>query len=154
MLFLPQLHPLPYPATIDLHVAVSPEPYVAPTFRVVEGCFPAEVIFIKAPAAVGKSVTAQYLSAKRNAPLLNLAEVAVAAASFRGLLTDWAISAEDAFHKGQLPIIVDALDEGRLWSGENSFTAFLEGTVKFLTRSNRAIANPTKLIFTWPRGIC
>ena len=134
------------PGDIDLHVAVSPEPYVAPTFRVVEGCFPAEVIFIKAPAAVGKSVTAQYLSAKRNAPLLNLAEVAVAAASFRGLLTDWAISAEDAFHKGQLPIIVDALDEGRLWSGENSFTAFLEGTVKFLTRSNRAIANPTKLI--------
>ena len=131
---------------IDLQVAVAPEPYISPTFRVVEGQFPAEVIFIKAPAAVGKSVTAQYLSAKRNAPLLNLAKVAVAAASFRGLVTDWATSAEEAFHKGQLPIIVDALDEGRLWSGENSFTAFLEGTVKFLTQRNRATANPTKLI--------
>ena len=134
------------PGDIDLQIAAVPEPYVSPTFRVVEGRFPAEVIFIKAPAAVGKSVTAQYLSARKSAPLLNLAEVAVAAASFRGLITDWATSAEEAFHNGQLPIIVDALDEGRLWSGENSFTAFLEGTVNFLTRRNRAATNPTKLI--------
>ena len=134
------------PSDIGFQVAVTPDPYVAPTFRVVEGHFPSEVIFIKAPAAVGKSVTAQYLSARKNAPLLNLAEIAVAAASFRGLVTDWAISAEEAFHNGELPIIVDALDEGRLWSGENSFTAFLEGTVRFLTRRNPATANPTKLI--------
>ena len=131
---------------IDLKVAIAPEPYVSPRFQIVDGDFPSEVIFIKAPAAVGKSVTAQYLSAKRNAPLLNLAEVAVAAGSFRGLVTDWAISAEEAFHRGQLPIIVDALDEGRLWSGENSFTAFLEGTVKFLTRSDRGTTTPTKVV--------
>ena len=133
-----------HPAT--LKVAPLPDPYVPPPLHVVEGELSAEVVFVKAPAAVGKSITAQYLSARRNAPLLDLAEVAVATGSLQGLLSDYSHDGREAFHRGDLPIVIDALDEGRILSGESSFEAFLESTVAFL-KSSRLSTNRPKLVF-------
>lgn len=129
-----------------LKVAPLPDPYVPPTLHIEEGELPAEVVFVKAPAAVGKTITAQYLSARRNAPLLDLAEVAVGTGSFQGLLSEYFEDGREAFHRGELPIVIDALDEGRILSGETSFEAFLESTVAFLT-SNRIQTSRPKLIF-------
>jgi hypothetical protein len=110
-----------------------------------EGTLSSELVFVRAPAAVGKSITAQYLSAKRNAPLLDLAEVPVGTGSIQGLVAEYHSAGITAFHRGELPIVVDALDEGRLLSGENSLEAFLESTIKFI-QQNRAVTNRPKLI--------
>ena len=128
-----------------LTVPSPPDPYVSPTLRLVEGDLTAEVIFVKAPAAVGKSITAQYLSARRDIPLVNLAAVPVATGSLQGLLAGYAADAQALFHAGELPLVVDALDEGRLLSGGRSLEAFLASTVAFL-QSDRSVANRPKLI--------
>lgn len=129
----------------NLVVSSLPDPYVPSTLCVEEGELSVEVIFVKAPAAVGKSITAQYLSARRNAPLLNLAEVAVGTGSLQGLVSEYSEGGREAFHRGDLPVIIDALDEGRILSGERAFEAFLESTVAFL-HSNRTLTNRPKLI--------
>ena len=61
------------------------------------------------------------------------------------MLTEYAPNAEKAFHAGKLPIVMDALDEGRLLSHEGPFEAFLESTVAFLGKS-RVHANSPKAI--------
>ena len=131
--------------TTGMSVSPMPNPYVPPPFRLVEGDLHAEVLFIKAPAAVGKSITAQYLSAKHNAPFLDLATIAVGTGSLQGLVSDYRQDGRYAFHHGELPIIVDALDEGRLLSGENSLEAFLESAVAFL-QTDRSVTTRPKLV--------
>lgn len=51
----------------------------------------------------------------------------------------------NAYHAGQLPIIVDALDEGRLLSSETGFESFLLTTGEFLLQ-DRSVTNRPKLI--------
>ena len=138
--------PVPDRSYNSLRVCAEPDPYVPPTFHVIDGDLSAEMIFVKAPAAVGKSITAQYLSAKRQAPLLNLAEVAVAADSLRGLVDGYSQDAKEAFHEGELTIVVDALDEGRMCSGEAALEQFFTTTVSFLS-SDRRCTNRPKLVF-------
>ena len=130
----------------SIAVAPMPIPYIPPTFRVNDGDLNSEIIFVKAPAAVGKSVTAKYLSSKRNAPLLDLADVAVGTGSLQGLLTEYCSDGVAKFHRGELPIVVDALDEGRILSGENSLEAFLASAMNFL-QSNRSTTDRPKLVF-------
>ena len=137
--------PTSSPST-GIGVSSSPDPFVEPTFQLVDGTLPSEVIFIKAPAAVGKSIVAQYLSAVRNAPLIDLAEVAVGTGSLQGLVSDYQPEGKNLFHRGELPIVVDALDEGRLLSGENSLEAFLASSVAFLCTVRTTTSKP-KLIF-------
>ena len=128
--------------TTGMTVSPMPDPYVPPPFQLLEGTLHAEVLIIKAPAAVGKSITARYLSAKKNAPFLNLAKVAVGTGSLQGLVSDYRQDGRQAFHSGQLPIIVDALDEGRLLSGDNSLEAFLSSAVAFLQTDRSTSTNP------------
>ncbi len=95
-----------------------------------------EVVILDAPAAVGKSIMAKYISAEKNIPILDLAEVGVSAEVLRGHLLNCK-GPEDpilAFHKGRLPIIVDALDEGRLVSTEKSFVDFLETSARIIVQ--------------------
>jgi hypothetical protein len=91
---------------------------------------------------------AKYLSATSCAPFLDLAELAVATGSLKGLISDLVGNGDavTAFHAGQIPIIVDALDEGRLRSGENGFEKFLETSFQFILQ-NRSNKNSTKLLF-------
>lgn len=135
-----------------LAIAERPEPFVAPTLRLLSSDSPdpffVEVVFVQASAAVGKSVIAEYLSSSRQAPLLNLAEVPVSTHSLMGLIQSDLSGVEDpvqAFHTGTLPIIIDALDEGRLLSGEQGFERFLETTGELLLR-DRSVMNRPKIV--------
>ncbi len=109
----------------------------------------AEVLFLEAPAAVGKSTTARALSARTGAPLLDLAKVPVSTKTLVGLLGSELSGPGDpvaAFHMGDIPVIVDAPDEGRLLSGEEGFEGFLETTGELLLESRAETSRP-KLVF-------
>lgn len=142
-----------------LQVPPSPDPFVPPELAVTQSYgdgVGAEVIFIEASAAVGKSTLARALSNRTGAPLLDLAKVPVSTQSLVGLLqSDFSgpDSPVAAFHKGELPLIVDALDEGRLLSGEEGFERFLETTGELLLDSRQQIARPKLLFFGRPDSI-
>lgn len=133
-----------------LRFARQPEVFVAPKLEVVnehgEG-LSAEVLVVEASAAVGKSTMARQLSWSCHLPLLDLSDVPVSTQSLIGLLQSDVGNARaiSAFHAGELPVIVDALDEGRLLSGEQSFEGFLETTGELLAR-DRAVSDRPKLI--------
>src|SRR5260370_1799142 len=135
-----------------LKIPDGPKPFGAPTLRVLEADsvnpLEAEVIFIKASAAVGKSTIANHIANALKIPLLDLSQVPVSTGSLKGLLLDVSGVGDPlkAFHAGELPIIVDALDEGRLLSGEQGFESFLETTGELLNE-NRTVSNRPKLIF-------
>jgi len=135
-------------------VAVSQEPlpFVAPTLKRVSGvrkdAFATDVLVISAPAAVGKSTLARYISAKSRAPILNLAETPVSTHSLVGILQADFVGAMDpleAFAQGRLPIILDALDEGRLLTGEKGFEQFILTTAELVNR-DRSVTNRPKLV--------
>ena len=135
-----------------LKIPEAPEPFVAPTLQLMqpETAHPlrAEVIFVKASAAVGKSTIANHLASSLGIPLLDLAKVPVSTGSLKALLLD--ISGGGApiksFHSGRLPIIIDAIDEGRLLSGEQGLESFLQTTGEFLNE-DRSVTDRPKIIF-------
>ncbi|MDE2604067.1 MAG: hypothetical protein KGL62_17130 [Bradyrhizobium sp.] len=136
-----------------LVIAEPPKPFVAPTLDV-PGQDPAaiqkEILFIEASAAVGKSTLSRQLSATLKAPILDLAIVPVTAGSLHTSLTE--LEAADksdpvaAFHEGRIPVIIDALDEGRLLSNETEIERFLVSSAEFLL-SNRSVTSRPKLVF-------
>lgn len=136
-----------------LILAIEPTPFVPPTLRYSdvpeEELFAAEVIFVQASAAVGKSTMARYLSASQKVPLLDLSEVPVSTGSLKSLVSDLIGEGDpvSAFHAGQLPIIVDALDEGRLLSSETGFESFLQTAGEFLLQDRSATTHPKLIIF-------
>ena len=120
-------------------VDLAPNPYISPEFEVA-GNLASEVIIIKAQAAVGKTITAEYLSATTKARLLDLANIEVGAYSLRGAVD------EGLFHHGQCPIIVDALDEGAVVSSDAACDRFLFTSRDFLL-SNRDTLDKVKVVF-------
>lgn len=137
-----------------LAVAVEPSPFIPPPLVISEHALAAEVLLISAPAAVGKSTAARFLSAVRNAPLLDLSVVAVSTGTLQSLLSSLTTASPlEAFQSGKLPIIVDALDEGRLLSTDRGFEAFLE-TAGELLAMDRTVTNQPKLVlFGRPEAI-
>ena len=139
--------------TGHLFIAEPPRPFVAPRLDI-PGKGPAiiqkEVIFIEASGAVGKSTLARQLSATLKAPILDLAKVPVSTGSLHKLLAE--LEAADksdpvaAFHEGKIPVIVDALDEGRLLSNETAIESFFVTTGELLL-SNRSVTSRPKLVF-------
>ncbi len=131
-----------------LTVADMPMPFVAPAFvrRNDEDAFK-EVILIKASAAVGKTTLARALSATNSIPILDLSRIPVSTGSLKALLLDLRNGADPvaSFHSAHLPIVIDALDEGRLLSGEKGFESFLE-TAAELVLEDRSNVNFPKLI--------
>jgi hypothetical protein len=136
-----------------LFVAEPPKPFVAPRLDI-PGKDPSviqkEIIFIEASAAVGKTTLARQVSATLKAPILDLAKVPVSTGSLHTLLTD--LEAADksdpvvAFHEGEIPVIIDALDEGRLLSNETGIESFLVSTAELLL-INRSVTSRPKLVF-------
>ncbi len=122
-------------------------PFVAPTFEAGTKQLAAEVWLVDAPAAVGKSTLANQVAAVRGLPLLDLAQVAVSTDSLAGLLQSVTVPGDAvlAFHRGDLPVVVDALDEGRILSGEQNFESFLETTWDLL-RQDRSTRDRPKLV--------
>jgi hypothetical protein len=131
-----------------LQIAAEPKPFVAPTFSSLDDRpLQREIIFMEASAAVGKSTVAKYLSATRKAPLLDLSATAVSTGTLKALLLDMEGSNPiEAFHAGKLPIIIDALDEGRLKSAETGFENFLI-TIAELLSEDRSVTDRVKIIF-------
>ncbi len=147
--------PLHFPKagqTGHLFIAEPPRPFVAPRLDV-PGKEPSviqkEIIFIEASAAVGKSTLARHVSATLKAPILDLAQVSVSTGSLRTLLNELeAVDNSDpvaAFHEGKIPVIIDALDEGRLLSNEKGIESFLVTTAELLL-SNRSVTSRPKLV--------
>lgn len=134
------------PSASALQVSSVPDPFVSPTLQLVDGNLSSEVVFVRSPAAVGKSVTAQYLSSSTNAPLLNLSVIPVGTGSLQGLISEYAPNGAQLFHNGELTVVVDALDEGRLLSGETSLEAFLSSLVDYI-KQQRSVLDHPKLIF-------
>jgi hypothetical protein len=138
-----------------LEIPSEPRPFVAPKLvsgELDDGVDPlaAEVVVISAPAAVGKSTVAKFLAASRSAPLLNLAAVPVSTQSLLGLLAADVSDPSDAisaFHAGRLTVIVDALDEGRMLSGDANFEQFLETTWELLLQDRSITAYPKLVLF-------
>jgi hypothetical protein len=126
---------------------------VAPTLRLLqpdtENPLHAEVIFIKASAAVGKSTLANRLSNVLGIPLLDLATIPVSTGSLKALLMDISGAGNPikSFHSGKLPVIIDALDEGRLLSGEQGLESFLETTGEFLNEDRSCPKRPKLILF-------
>lgn len=136
-----------------LFIAEPPKPFVAPRLNI-PGKEPSviqkEIIFIEASAAVGKSTLARHMSATLKAPILDLAKVPVSTGSLHTLLTE--LEAADksdpvaAFHESRTPVIIDALDEGRLLSNETGIKSFFVTTAELLL-SNRKVTSRPKLVF-------
>src|SRR4051794_15952915 len=135
-----------------LCVAEPPTPFIAPMLDVL-GKDPSgiqkEIILIEASAAVGKSTLARQVSATLQSPILDLAKVPVSTGSLNALLTDLESTDKTdpvaAFHQGQIPVIIDALDEGRLLSKEVGIQRFLVSTAELLM-SNRRVTSRPKLV--------
>ncbi|HLX14085.1 MAG TPA: hypothetical protein VKS24_02625 [Bradyrhizobium sp.] len=136
-----------------LFIAEPPSPFVAPRLDILgkdPSVIQKEIIFIEASAAVGKSTLARQVSATLKAPILDLSKVPVSTESLYALLTD--LEAADksdpvaAFHEGKIPVIIDALDEGRLLSDETGIECFLVTTAELLL-SNRNVTSRPKLVF-------
>lgn len=135
-----------------LKLPAVPAPFVLPpiapdgTRDLTEALLAVEVILISSPAAVGKSTAARYLSAMANAPLLDLSETKVSTHALAGFFgPELAKDDADEFHAGRLPLIIDALDEGQVNSGEPNLEAFLTTSWQYLL-TDRAVTNRPKLV--------
>ena len=145
-----------------LAVSSAPSPYMPPKFRfhstsatgtTAEDKLSVEVIFVQAPAAVGKTITARHISSLVNAPILDLATIGLGGASPDGAIGRFALyggvrdrnRAIDEFLGGKLPIIIDALDEGQMINPVG-FESFLESTAELLM-DDRAVKNKPKVVF-------
>lgn len=140
----------------QVRVASMPTPFVPPVFvndsaGSLKNC---EVILIRASAAVGKTTLARALSAERGIPILDLARVPVATGSLVGILNDFHGSgpAIQAFHAGTLPLLVDALDEGRLNSGDNGLLSFIETSADLILQ-NRTTRTAKLIMLGRPEAI-
>ena len=97
-------------------------------------------VLITAPAAAGKSTSAEMLSESSGALFLDLAHQRVADGSFVGLLTE-ALGDEPAtafrsrLRSNEATLVIDSLDETQLLSRESNFVAFLRGLCRFLRLS-------------------
>lgn len=130
-----------------------PHPFIPPKLLANQGAgdpLVSEVILISSPAAVGKTAAAQYLAATRRQPFLDLARVHVSTNALVGLITTditRPANALDELHSGRLTVIVDALDEGRMLSGDANVEKFLETSWELLLRDRSSPHGPKLILF-------
>ena len=125
-----------------LTIAKDPSPFVSPRLDISSSNeLRCDVILIRASAAVGKSTVARRLSAKNNIPILDLTKVTIGAGGISGFLDALEGDAREAFLKGELPIIIDALDEALLTYSAKAFDEFFEDTARFIAPSEDQIGN-------------
>ncbi len=130
---LPKTELRPAAASVLRLEATRSPTFVPPSLMAEDpGALHSSVLVICAPAAVGKSMLAAALSADGHLPILDLSMVPVATGSLRSCFTDLGPDGEVHFTSGKVAFLVDALDEGRLLSGEPGFRAFLESAAPVL----------------------
>lgn len=83
-----------------------------------------KILLVSAPGAVGKTTLARQICSETNALYINLAETGVVGSNFMtgGLAKT---GSTEAWKSGQMGIVIDALDEGRLRVNQAGFTDFL-----------------------------
>ncbi|MGW8570607.1 hypothetical protein [Streptomyces niveus] len=108
--------------------------YEIPEVRVVESCSPLtpSLLLITAPAAVGKSTAASFISGTLRAPVLDLSKLQVGDATLEGSLAkSLGIRNNADFSQDLLDsratLLIDALDEAEVRSGQANFQAFVRG---------------------------
>ncbi|MFJ5176097.1 hypothetical protein ACIP68_19975 [Streptomyces griseoviridis] len=108
------------------------ENYVIPEIRTTHASDPVtpSLILITAPAAVGKTTAACYLSHTLRAPIVDLSTLHVGSNALEGAL--WksmspgkAGNYVEEMKGGHATLIIDALDEAEIRSGQSNFQAFL-----------------------------
>ncbi|GGV15315.1 hypothetical protein GCM10010275_65820 [Streptomyces litmocidini] len=106
--------------------------YVIPEMRIAHASNPVtpSLILITAPAAVGKTTAARYLSHKLKAPIVDLSTLHVGSNALEGAL--WKSMGPgqagrfvEEMKGGRATLIIDALDEAEIRSGSANFQAFL-----------------------------
>jgi hypothetical protein len=155
-----RLRPPPARGTVKrLSYPDPPKVFVPPTVTAEE--FPADqaplasdVLLFTAPAAVGKSTFAQALAARAGIPVLDLAKVKVSTGALSGILEEISDQASHEFQQGKFALIIDALDEGRILSGDSHIIEFLRTTVERLgALSAPKGQGPKLLLFGRPAAI-
>ncbi|MFE1770054.1 hypothetical protein [Streptomyces sp. NPDC059008] len=111
--------------------------YVVPEVRTVRASDPLtpSLILITAPASVGKTTAARYLSLTLKAPVLDLSTLHVGSNTLEGALwKSMGAGASGRFVEemkaGRATLIIDALDEAEIRSGQANFHAFLHGVAE------------------------
>lgn len=111
--------------------------YVPPEVKCICDCVPLfpSIIIITAPAAVGKSTAAAFLSNRLKAPILDLALLQVGDATLEGSLIKALggrgfVDFDDELRAGTASLIIDALDEAEIRSGQANFQAFIRGVAE------------------------
>ncbi|WP_329486628.1 hypothetical protein OG618_08160 [Kitasatospora sp. NBC_01246] len=100
----------------------------------------AAAVLIVAPAAAGKTTCSRAIAARCGAPLVDLAGQRVGATDFTGILAEAlgmvaAGQFRDLLRSNNAAIVLDALDETSLLSGELNLQAFLQGICRVLRGS-------------------
>lgn len=110
--------------------------YVVPEVTVVDSCAPIEpsALLITAPAAVGKTTASRFLSYFLKAPILDLSDLQVGHGTLEGTLSKaLGLKKYAEFLGGMLAgdstLIIDALDEAEVRSGQANFQAFIRGVI-------------------------
>lgn len=93
------------------------------------------LLLITAPAATGKSALARHLAYKTGAPLWDLSGVPVGSRTLVGTLVDFFgpenlvrfVGSQES--KGDMLLIIDALDEAHLLAGDTFFEAFMRDVI-------------------------
>lgn len=159
---------LQLPSNARVRVSDEVKPFVAPTLHPREDLAigpddasgPVDIYLIEARAAVGKTTLSQWLSFASQCPRLDLARHNVGAGTFRGLLPGQrcgsdggTVDGPQALASGALTMIVDAVDEGRLLSGEAAIQAFLEDTWEVLTERTERHGRPAVIFLGRPQAM-
>jgi hypothetical protein len=126
-------------------------PFVPPNTTAeagVQNPLASDVLLFTAPAAVGKSWFARSLAARAHVPFLNLASVRVATHSLIGALSaEMGSAVPQELQQGMFSLIIDALDEGKILSGEGNWEAFLRTTFEFLIQNPSPTGQGPKVLF-------
>ena len=120
--------------------------FVEPTLKVVQGDpWTARVIVIAAPGAVGKSTLARAIREKTGAVLVDLAQTEPLGGNFfvGGIANAFGHQALVDASEGRIALVVDALDEAQLRSGDEGFSAGLNDLCKIVQHTS---ALPTALL--------
>lgn len=116
-------------------VTDSSPTFVGPDLSGVDDLAGKAVAIVSAPAAAGKSTIARQLAVLRQGLLLDLAQYNVGNHFLPGALYeafgDGVGEVLRAISEGRLLLILDALDETQLRSGESNFEAFIEDLAAF-----------------------
>lgn len=120
--------------------------FVEPTVKIVQGDpSTARVIVIAAPGAVGKSTLARAISAKTGAVLVDLARTEPLGGNFfvGGIANAFGHRALVDASEGRIALVIDALDEAQIRSGDEGFAAGLNDLCKIV---RHGLALPAALL--------